>query len=284
MRIKFDGKDRYALIGCPLGHSLSPLIHSELFKISGADADYTLREIEPDELDAAFKNELSRLDGFNVTIPYKIEIIKYLDSLSVKAGLFGSVNTVAVTGEGAKGYNTDCSGFLRSLEAAGIELSGSVLICGCGGVSRMFAFESVIAEADVTLAVRDSSLNKAYALCDEIYEKLGKKCRVITLDKAEGGYDLIINGTPCGMYPNVDSSPLDEGVVKSSGAVFDAVYNPGETLLLKYARDGGLKYLNGLPMLVWQAAVAQEIWTGYKFTAFDIERVIAAAREALNNE
>ncbi len=168
------------------------------------------------------------------------------------------------------GYNTDCDGFLRSLEAENIRLAGNVLICGSGGVSRMFAFESALAGAEVTLAVRNSSLNAANDIKKEMQEKLSKDCNIIFLSEAKGGYDLIINGTPVGMYPNIDNSPLEEKVIKSSKAVFDAIYNPIET-----------KFINGLPMLVWQAAVAEEIWNDVKFSKEDINKVIDITKKEL---
>ena len=250
------GKKQFALIGCPLGHSISPQIHAELMKKAGVDGDYTLCEIKPEELEGA--DYLADLDGYNVTIPHKTNIIPALSKLDKKAALYGAVNTVKNENGVSTGYNTDCEGFLRSLDGAGIKLGGRVLVLGCGGVSRMFAFESVLHGADVTIAAR--SVEKAIELKREIKEKTKKDVRIITLSTAGGKYDLIINGTPVGMHPNVDESPLPKEVIQQAGAVFDAVYNPRETLLLKYAREAGVKALNGLAMLVWQAAVAEEIW------------------------
>ena len=145
----------------------------------------------------------------------------------------------------------------------------------------MFAFESALAEADITLAVRDAASDKVKALQSELKAKLGCDCSAVDISKAQGGYDLIVNGTPVGMFPNVDECPLDENVILSSAAVFDAIYNPLETRLIKVAKEGGLKYSNGLNMLVWQAAVAQEIWTGYKFSPDDIKPVFEKTKEAL---
>ncbi len=281
MRIKFRQEKSFGLIGNPLGHSLSPFIHKELFKIAGISADYELYEADENELVLLYKNTLSALTGFNVTIPHKQNIIPLLDSLSGRARLFGSVNTVYNDGEKATGYNTDCIGFLRSLEGAGIELEGSVLILGCGGVARTFAFESVIAGAEVTLAVRRTGFEKATKLKNEIKEKLNSDVKIAFLDKIDSGYDLIINATPVGMFPKTDASPLEKEAVLKSKAVFDAIYNPQETLLIKYAKEGGLKYLNGLPMLVWQAAAAEEIWNGVKFTEQEVERVIELTRKEL---
>lgn len=271
----------FALIGYPLGHSMSGVIHTELFRISAIDATYSLKEISPDDLSADF-DTLKQLNGFNVTIPHKINIIPKLDSLSQRAELFGAVNTVHNENGTFVGYNTDCHGFLRALDMSGIALGGRVLLCGSGGVSRMFAFESVMAGADLVIAVREADVDAANLIKQEIKDKLGKDVCVVLLQDAPMGCDLVINGTPVGMHPNVNACPVDESVVKSAKAVFDAVYNPEETLFIRYAKEAGIKYCNGLPMLVWQAAVAEEIWNGVKFTNDDIKQVIKITQKELN--
>ncbi len=272
--------NNFCLIGYPLGHSMSPVIHKELFKIKGIDASYKLNEIAPESLESEYIN-LKKLDGFNVTIPHKTGIIPMLDALSDRAKLFGAVNTVKIENGKATGHNTDCFGFLRALEMAGIELKGNVLLCGSGGVSRMFAFESILAGANLTVAVRDDDIPAANLIKDEIKDKLNKDAKVIKLSEVDGEYDLLINGTPVGMFPKVDASVLPKEQVEKCKAVFDAVYNPQETLLLKYAKEAGNKYSNGLPMLVWQAAVAQEIWFDTKFTMDDIKKVLEITQEEM---
>lgn len=281
MHIKESRRYIYGLTGYPLGHSMSPVIHRELFKISGFDATYGLVEAEPEKLGDAFRETLSALRGFNVTIPHKINIIKYLDELSPRAELFGAVNTVDVREDKIVGHNTDCAGFLNSLKMADIELGGNVLLLGCGGVARMIAFESLLAEANLTIAVRKEDIEQANLLKDEIKTKLNKDCEVILLEEAKGGYDLVVNATPVGMYPNVDACPVSEEVVALSKAAYDVIYNPQETKFIKYAKNSGIKYSSGLSMLVWQAAVAQEIWNGVKFSNEDIEQVIQITQKEL---
>ncbi|MDE6864228.1 MAG: shikimate dehydrogenase [Eubacterium sp.] len=271
---------KFALIGYPLGHSMSPLIHRELFKINDIYAGYELIEINPENFEAQF-DALKSFDGFNVTIPHKISVIPHLKDLSEKAALFGAVNTVKNDDGNLTGYNTDCIGFLRALDMADITLSGKVLVCGCGGVSRMFAFEAILAGADLTIAVRDGSLEGGRRLVHEIESKLGKTAELITLDKADGEFDLIINGTPVGMHPDTNNCVLPKEKVQKAKAVFDAVYNPLETKLIRYAREGGIKYSNGLSMLVWQAAAAQEIWYGVKFNNEQIRAVLKITEEEL---
>ncbi len=272
----------YGLIGYPLGHSMSPVIHRELFKISGFDATYGLIETAPEDLEKVFQETLSGLRGFNVTIPHKMNIIKYLDELSPRAELFGAVNTVDVREDKTVGHNTDCAGFLSALKMADIELRGKVLLLGCGGVARMIAFETLLAGAELTIAVRNADIEAANVLKNEIESKLNKSCRIILLSECEPEYDLVINGTPVGMYPKVDACPVSKEVIQSAKAVFDVIYNPQETVFIKYAKQAGIKYSGGLSMLVWQAAVAQEIWNGVKFSFADIEKVIAVTQEELN--
>jgi shikimate dehydrogenase len=281
MKINFNNKNQYALIGYPLGHSMSGVIHKELFKLSNIPAHYDLTEVAPEDLDNAVESKLKFLRGFNVTIPHKINIIPHLDEISPRAKLFGAVNTVDVCDGKLIGHNTDCSGFLRALDMAGITLGGKVLLLGSGGVARMIAFESIIAESDLTIAVRESDIPFAQTIKQEIKDKLGKDCKVILLSEAQGGYDLVINGTPVGMHPNVDACPVDEKVITSSKAVFDVIYNPIETKFIKYAKSAGIKYSSGLSMLVWQAAVAQEIWNNVKFSKDDIQKVIKITEEEL---
>ena len=243
----------YALIGHPLGHSLSPQIHRALLAAAHLEGDYRLLDIAPEDL-ANRLPELQTLRGFNVTIPHKQAVLSAMAELDEKAALFGAVNTVAVRGGRFYGYNTDCYGFLRSLSAAGIPLAGRVLVLGTGGVARMFAFEAVLAGAAVT---------------------------VTDFNSVTGDWDLIVNGTPVGMFPKVDACPLEPGVLAHTAAVFDAIYNPMETRLLCLARQNGAKVVNGLPMLVWQAAVAQEIWNDVTYTPAQVQRVIEQMEELL---
>lgn len=281
MKINFDDKKQFGLIGYPLGHSMSAVIHKELFRLSGVNASYSMIEIAPEELCQKFDSDLKSLCGFNVTIPHKMNIIPMLDELSTRAELFGSVNTVEVRDDKIIGHNTDCSGFIKALEMADIKLGGKVLLCGSGGVARMIAFEAILAGADLTIAVRESDVESANVIKNEIKDKLDKDARVILLSEAEEGYDLIVNGTPVGMYPNVDACPLEENIIKTAGAVFDVIYNPIETKLIKIAKNAGIKCSSGLSMLVWQAGIAEEIWNGVKFSFEDIEEVIAITEKEL---
>ncbi len=258
----------YALIGYPLGHSISPAIHKHLFELSGKQGDYSLLEFPPEDLEARLP-ALRKLDGFNVTIPYKQKIIPFLDEIDMKAKNFGAVNTVKNIDGRLIGYNTDAAGFLHALSDARIPLSGHVLLCGTGGVAHMMAHEVI--SHDCTLTIGGRTYGKAADFADELAAgSPSAKIEPTTLAYVTGTFDLIINGTPVGMFPHVKEMPVPLTVARSAHAVFDAVYNPLETALLRAARKAGASVQNGLHMLVWQAAEAQKLWTGAAFRPEDV--------------
>ena len=208
-----------------------------------------------------------------------------MDDLDKKAAFFHSVNTVKNENGRLIGFTTDGAGFTKALESAGVSLSGRIAILGAGGVSRVMAFEALeTAQApDITIAVREHSLPAAQALCKELTAVLQKQGRggrlsVSLLDAISGDFDLLVNGTPVGMYPHVDASPVSAEVLARCAAVFDAVYNPDETLLLRLAKQNGAKAIGGMRMLVGQAAAAQEIWYNASFRDADID---ALCRDAV---
>lgn len=267
---------RYAVLGYPLGHTMSPFIHEKLFAVHSVSAAYEKKELPPQELPQALP-ALRKLDGFNLTIPHKSAILPYLDELDGRAARYGAVNTVKC-GERLTGYNTDYLGFLRTLEDAKISLAGSVLLCGAGGAAHMMAFEAASAGCSLTIAARPSGLPRARGLAEEIRQKIpGAAVGACTYDAIEGDFDLLLNATPAGMYPHPEAMPVNERTVRRCKAVFDAIYNPRETMLLRTARLNGSKCAYGMPMLVWQAAAAQEIWNGLPFTAGQVAPVIEEA-------
>lgn len=263
----------YELIGHPLGHSLSPQIHRALFELDGIEANYRLNAFPPEEFHSCLPH-LKQLDGFNITIPYKRTMVPYLDELAGSALLYGAVNTVISRGGILTGYNTDCIGFLRAMSAHQFSLNTSVCVLGAGGAGRMFAIESARQGANVTVAVRESSLEKAERLAQEIREKLN--CEISVCDIASPGesYGLVINATPVGMSPKTGVSPVDASIFHGTDAVFDCIYNPAETQLLKYAREAGCRVSGGMDMLVWQAAAAHEIWNENHYEDEQIREII----------
>lgn len=272
---------RYAVLGYPLEHTMSPFIHEKLFTAQGMSASYEKRELPPEALAQALPS-LRALDGFNLTIPLKSAILPFLDQLEDRAALYRAVNTVKCSQNILTGYNTDYIGFLRALESAGITLSGRVLLCGAGGAAHMMAFEAAMAGCTVTIAARPSGLSRAQSLAQEVRGKIpGANITALTYDTVSGAFDLLLNATPAGMYPHPDCMPVEANVLARCKAVFDAVYNPRETLLLRTARQTGAVCAYGMPMLVWQAASAQEIWNGRTFTAGQIAPVIEQANREM---
>lgn len=252
---------RYALIGHPIKHTMSAFIHSRLFDIKGINAKYDIMNISAKDIKKNIQI-LRNLDGYNVTIPNKQAIIHYLDKLDRKAKLHGSVNTVR-NGKVSEGFTTDADGFLKSLEFEKVSLSGSIVILGAGGAARTLVYELVEKGLCPTVAVRPTSLLKAATLAGEIKKDLiNMEINTCLIDRLTGPIDLLINATPAGMYPNICESPVSEKVIKNCSTVFDLVYNPIETQLIKIAKANGSKVISGLNMLVFQAVKSHEIWDG----------------------
>lgn len=274
----------FAVIGHPIAHTMSPFIHKRLFRLSGLDTDYGVLDIAPDDLPGKFA-ELKALDGFNITIPNKQAIIRYLDAVDGKAQFFNSVNTVKNENGRLTGYTTDGIGFCKALEAAGADLGGRTVILGAGGAARALAFEAVLNGGCVTVAARAHSLEAAQQLCNDLNRKIGFiRANFCLLDEISGPIDLLVNATPAGMYPNTDACPVSEQVIRQSACVFDAVYNPEETVLLRLTRKNGIKAIGGMGMLVWQAVAAHEIWYGAEFRTQDVEAICADAAKEMKKK
>lgn len=272
--------ENYGLLGYPLGHTMSPPIHQALFALYERKADYNIFEIPPEALEQQIP-ALLQLRGFNITIPYKVDIIKHLDRLDEKAKRYGSVNLVKCGKENV-GYNTDVIGFTKSVEQLGASLSSRVLLLGCGGVGRMIAIETALEGGELTIAVIPSDLPLAEKAMAEIRAlKPDAKVRAVLIDQIPDSYDLMINATPVGMYPKVDNAPVGEDVVSRVSYLFDVIYNPNETKLMKLAAKQGVKALGGMAMLVWQAAAAHEIWNGVSFQTADIAAITAEMERRL---
>ena len=267
----------YGLIGYPLGHSLSPQIHKRLFELAGIEADYKLIEIPPEKLKDNF-DYLKTLDGFNITIPHKINIIEMCDGLSETAERYGSVNTTKIENGEVMGYNTDAYGLLRTVSHMGADSSANVCLLGCGGVGRMAAIEAACLAPALTIAVREEDIPIAedlkWQIDTELKDVVNCDVRVIRLSEVKGGYDLVVNATPVGMYPNVDASPLEKEQLQGVKHLFDAVYNPSETLLARYARELGINAWTGMSMLVLQAVGAHKVWNDAMYDPKDIQQLI----------
>lgn len=270
----------YLLIGHPLGHSMSPFIHKKLFEIQGKNEDYILKDIAPEDLKSSF-DYLSKLKGFNITIPYKIDIIPFCDKLDGSAKRYNSVNCVGINNGIKTGYNTDCDGFVQSVKDE-YPVKGKVLLCGIGGVGRMIATEMCRFGADLTVSIIESDREMAYLAAKEIEEKTNHEIKLCLSNQINGKFDMLINATPVGMYPKADAMPVSESIVKNCDSVFDVIYNPTETKLVKTARSSGKLAKGGAFMLVEQAVRAHEIWYGAKFKKEQIEKIVNDMQDYIN--
>jgi len=258
------------LIGHPLGHSISPLLHNQALDKLNLNYVYLAFEIAPEQLKNAVAGfRALQVKGINITIPYKDKIIPYLDQLDSLAEKIGAVNTLVNNDGFLKGYNTDAEGFKRLLEEdGGIKISGKkALILGAGGAAR--ASGIVLCEngvQEIYLANRTlENAAKLAAFWQQEYPGIkieyGKIKSGFCLD-LKNKVDLIIDTTPVGMSPHVKQpSLLPAEFFSEDMLVVDLVYNPAETTILKAAKSAGAMTLNGLPMLLYQAAAAFEIWT-----------------------
>ena len=254
------------LIGNPIGHSISPQIHNAAFKSLNLNFIYLAFQVEGD-LEAAVEG-LRALGarGFNVTIPYKVSVMEHLDDLDDSAVEIGAVNTVLNRDGKLIGYNTDGKGFIRSIGVEAVK-GGGVTVLGAGGAARAIVVES--ARYASRIYVLNRSLEKAEALAEEVLRRLnpGVKIKAMpltpkSLREALKHSILLANATPVGMHPHVDMSPVPPGLLSRELTVFDAVYNPLETRLLREARMAGARTVSGLDMLIHQGGEAFKIWTG----------------------
>lgn len=266
---------KYALLGGKLGHTLSPPIHKRLFELKSREFEYTLIESEPEQLDGK-KSELSALAGYNVTIPHKQSVIAFMDRLDDSAKRYGAVNCVDNKGGASVGYNTDCDGFLRSVRAEGGRLDGSVLLLGAGGVGRMMAIEVCLAGGRLTMAVLESFMEQTQKVREDILALVpSAQVRIVSIGNIpDEHFDTLINATPVGMYPKCDACAVTDEVIANADFVFDAIYNPKETLLIQKAKAMGKKAVGGMAMLVWQAVSAHEIWDGDSYTDEQVQAII----------
>lgn len=273
--------NKYGLIGHPLGHSMSPLIHEKLFALSGIpDYTYELIDIVPESLENSI-DMFKELKGFNITIPHKTAIIPMTDRLGESALRYNSVNCVSNDNGIFTGYNTDCDGFLRSAEL--LPLGGKVLLLGCGGVGRMIAIESALHGAELTIAVIPQDVKTAQLVMAEILAKCSDaSVRICLVSEISGKFDLLINATPVGMYPKCDSCAVSDEIIENCLSFFDVIYNPTETLLMKKARSLGRTAIGGAAMLVYQAVKAHELWYGGTFNVEDISGIIKAVEDEVN--
>ena len=276
------------IIGYPIRHSISPVFQQAALDHHSLDATYQAWEVEPHSL-PEFINGLRSPDtlGINVTVPHKEAVMSHLDQIDDWATMAGAVNTIINEGGKLIGHNTDGSGFIKSLEEHGhFSPEGcSVLIIGAGGSAKAVAL-ALARRGVAAITIANRTLRRAQGLA-ELVRKHGPRVEAIplvppedALAQAAATCDLLVNCTTIGMKhgPDEESSPIPAQLILSGALVYDLVYNPPETPLLREAARSGAATLGGLPMLVYQGAASFEFWTG---KPAPVEVMLKAAKAAL---
>ena len=253
------------LIGHPVEHSFSPPMHNAAFNKLNMDYVYTAFDVNPNDLKTAIVGaEALNIKGFNVTIPHKIEVMKYLNEIDEVAKLIGAVNTIDF--KNLKGYNTDGIGAIKAIGEVTNVKNKNVVIAGAGGASRAISFYLAKYGVD-QLTILNRNVEKAQKLANDVLDsELIDNVESDSINNMNlSDADILINTTPVGMHPNVDDVPIAQaGDMHDTLVVFDAVYNPNETGLLKQAIEAGAKPVHGIKMLLYQGVESFEIWTGKK--------------------
>ena len=242
---------RFAVIGDPIAHTLSPNLHQEVYRQLELDASFEQIHVTPNSLDSFINS--NKLDGFNVTIPHKLSIIPFLKGLDEAAKTIGAVNCV----HNGKGYNTDWIGFLKAMELNGVDLNGKdCTILGAGGAARAIAYGLVQADVN-SILISNRTQTKADQLLDWINS-------IFPTNFQSKNSDIIINCTPLGMWPDTESMPEFE--IQNGQILADTIYNPLETAWLKAGKTKGAKTIDGLDMFIAQGLGSADIWFGEKIS------------------
>ena len=267
--MKLDGYTRLAaVVANPIKHSISPFIHNTAFEATATNGVYVAWEIEASDLEQTIRNiRRYQMFGINLSMPYKEQVIPYLDELSDEARLIGAVNTVVNHDGILIGYNTDGKGFFKSLPSFTITGKKMTLL-GAGGAAKSILVQAILDGANqISVFVRESSMEKIKSYLDRLEEQTGFKVDLYALEDVSelqariAESDLLVNATSVGM--DGQSSPVPESIVlPETILVADIIYKPFETPFLKWARSQGNPAVNGLGMLLHQAAEAFQLWTG----------------------
>lgn len=248
-------KKLYGVIGEKLPHTYSPQINERIFDIIGEEGDFVVLEIKKEDLsNTVLSLKTLGFKGLSVTIPYKVDLMEQLDYISEEAKKIGAISVIDIKDGKTSGYNADYYGFGMTLVHNEINIKDEkALILGTGGASRA-----------VSQYLLDNGIKEISFASIEEDDKdiLKERCKVIRYNEIKDleGYSIVINCTPVGMSPNVNQCVISREEMKKFKVAVDIIYNPTETLFLKYAKEEGLKSMNGLYMLVAQAVKAQEIW------------------------
>lgn len=267
--MNISGKTRLCgLIGNPVEHSFSPLIHNNISEMLGVDMVYTTFKVEGENIEAAVKGaEALNVLGMNVTVPHKQAVIPYLADIEPLAKAIGAVNTLVSTEGGYKGYNTDIMGLFRSMTEDGVKIAGEkIIILGAGGASRAIAFMCADKGA-ACVYLLNRSVDKAQDIANAVNGEMGREVivpmAITDYDKLPQDKYLCIQTTSVGLHPNDDDVVIpDEKFYQMIHTGYDIIYNPYETKFMKLVKAAGGMAFNGLKMLLYQATAAYELWNG----------------------
>lgn len=255
------------VIGDPIEHSLSPIMHNAAFRELKLDYAYLAFHVPKELLKSAILGIAGLgMAGLNITIPHKLEVMKYLDHIDEDALLIGAVNTVVNRDGKLIGYNTDGIGALEALKRNGVQVKGKrIALLGAGGASRAVAFK--LSESAKSITILNRTKSRAVALAKTLgknrdVEAKAEKLNDDNLGKTLSEIDVLVNTTSIGMWPDIGVSPVKKSLLPRGLTVFDIVYNPVQTRLLSDACKRDCKVVEGVDMLVYQGAAAFELWTG----------------------
>ena len=274
---------RFGVIGHPIAHSLSPLLHNTAFSLLGLDCSYEAFDIDPASLPAAIREFKDQgIAGLNVTIPHKESMLSLVDELTDEARAVGAVNTVTFGGSRVQGDNTDVYGVAASLEQYRQEIRDRIVVLiGAGGSARAIIYALIDRFAPAEIAIANRTRRRAQELIADI-EPYAKKTKLRAISGSDEDLELlmpsaslVINATPVGMFPLVDHSPIGDQIsFHPDQVVLDLIYTPLETRFLSLASKCGARTISGLEMFLHQGARSFEIWLGRQMPLEQIRPVI----------
>lgn len=289
--IDINGTTRVCgLIGNPVGHSISPVIHNSLAQLMDMNMVYTTFKVEKGDVVTAVNGAYAlNILGLNVTVPHKQAVMESLVDIDPLAKAIGAVNTLVRTDKGYKGYNTDILGLERELIDEGVVLLGSrCVILGAGGAARAIAFLCAKSGAK-EIYMLNRTKEKAYDIAKAVNDYFGKECikpmLISEYDKLKADDYVVIQTTSVGLYPNVDDVVIDdEAFYKKVKVGVDIIYNPSETRFMKMCKNAGKPACNGLKMLLYQGVAAYELWNDVSVTKEQADKVYNKMKEELGIE
>ena len=279
------------LIGNPVEHTLSPVIHNTLSMVLGKNLAYVPFHVETGRLEDAVKGAFAlNLLGMNVTVPYKSDVIPYLTDIDPLAANIGAVNTLVRTEKGYKGYNTDMPGLYRAMCEDGVKVRGEkVLILGAGGVARAVAM-LLLDKGAKEAVILNRTVEKAQEVADEVNRLAGREfVKALPINAydtlPEGERYLAIQATSVGMYPDCDAAVItDPAFYKKVHTGYDLIFNPPKTRFMELVEEQGSKACNGAKMLLYQGIIAFELWTDCEVEQWLADKVYERMQQAKKTE